>query len=73
MYCLQYDDQKIISGLRDHTIKIWQRDGLQCSRTLRGHSGSVLCLQYDDRVIISGSSDTTVRYWSYACNLLLYN
>lgn len=62
VYCLQYDDDKIISGLRDHTIKIWQRKDLQCSKTLRGHTGSVLCLQYDDRVIISGSSDTTVRY-----------
>ncbi|VDN56857.1 unnamed protein product [Dracunculus medinensis] len=72
VYCLQYDDQKIISGLRDHTIKIWQRDGLQCSRTLRGHSGSVLCLQYDDRVIISGSSDTTVRIWDVHTGELLH-
>ncbi|MFH4981799.1 hypothetical protein AB6A40_008508 [Gnathostoma spinigerum] len=63
VYCLQYDDDKIISGLRDNTIKIWDRRTLQCSSTLCGHTGSVLCLQYDDRVIISGSSDTTVRVW----------
>lgn len=66
VYCLQYDDQKIVSGLRDNTIKIWDRSSLQCYKVrgvLTGHTGSVLCLQYDERVIISGSSDSTVRVW----------
>lgn len=63
VYCLQYDDQKIVSGLRDNTIKIWDRSDLKCVKTLTGHTGSVLCLQYDDKVIISGSSDSTVRVW----------
>ncbi|KAF1766286.1 hypothetical protein GCK72_006242 [Caenorhabditis remanei] len=63
VYCLQYDDDKIVSGLRDNTIKIWNRKDYTCSRILSGHTGSVLCLQYDNRVIISGSSDATVRVW----------
>jgi len=63
VYCLQYDDLKIVSGLRDNTIKIWDRSTLSCLRVLNGHTGSVLCLQYDERVIISGSSDSTVRVW----------
>lgn len=63
VYCLQYDDNKIVSGLRDNTIKIWDRADLKCIETLTGHTGSVLCLQYDDKVIISGSSDSTVRVW----------
>ncbi|KAI6237323.1 hypothetical protein M3Y95_00253000 [Aphelenchoides besseyi] len=63
VYCLQYDDQKIISGLRDTTIKIWRRNDLNCEKRLAGHSGSVLCLQYDERIIVSGSSDSTVRIW----------
>ncbi|XP_070500078.1 F-box/WD repeat-containing protein 1A isoform X1 [Chironomus tepperi] len=63
VYCLQYDDNKIVSGLRDNTIKIWNRSTLQCEKILTGHTGSVLCLQYDDKVIISGSSDSTVRVW----------
>jgi len=45
VYCLQYDDDKIVSGLRDNTIKIWDRKTLECKRTLTGHTGSVLCLQ----------------------------
>jgi len=64
VYCLQYDDSKIVSGLRDNTIKMWDRNTLQQNqRVLSGHTGSVLCLQYDDKVIISGSSDSTVRVW----------
>lgn len=66
VYCLQYDENKIVSGLRDNTIKIWDRSDLKCIKTLTGHTGSVLCLQYDDKVIISGSSDSTVRVWDVA-------
>lgn len=32
VYCLQYDDTKIVSGLRDNTIKIWDRHTLQCTK-----------------------------------------
>lgn len=52
VYCLQYDDHKIVSGLRDNTIKIWDRYSLQCVKVLTGHTGSVLCLQYDDKVCL---------------------
>ncbi|RXM99116.1 F-box/WD repeat-containing protein 1A [Acipenser ruthenus] len=64
VYCLQYDDQKIVSGLRDNTIKIWDKNTLECKQVLTGHTGSVLCLQYDERVIVTGSSDSTVRVWN---------
>lgn len=64
VYCLQYDDEKIISGLRDNTIKIWDRKTLECTKVLTGHNGSVLCLQYDETVIVTGSSDSTVRVWN---------
>ncbi|RXN19464.1 F-box WD repeat-containing 11-like protein [Labeo rohita] len=63
VYCLQYDDEKIISGLRDNSIKIWDKQTLECLKILTGHTGSVLCLQYDERVIVTGSSDSTVRVW----------
>ncbi|XP_022692216.1 beta-TrCP-like isoform X2 [Varroa jacobsoni] len=63
VYCLQYDDNKIVSGLRDNTLKMWDRKTLKCTHVLQGHTGSVLCLQYDDQVIISGSSDSTVKVW----------
>ncbi len=62
VYCLQYDDKKIVSGLRDNTIKIWDRSNLSCLKVLNGHTGSVLCLQYDENAIITGSSDSTVSF-----------
>ncbi|XP_067879295.1 beta-TrCP [Heterodontus francisci] len=71
VYCLQYDDQKIISGLRDNTIKIWDKNTLECKNVLTGHTGSVLCLQYDDKVIITGSSDSTVRVWDVGTGEML--
>lgn len=71
VYCLQYDEEKIVSGLRDNTIKIWDRKTLKCLEILNGHTGSVLCLQYDERVIITGSSDSTVRVWDVkTCQML---
>ena len=63
VYCLQYDENRVISGLRDNTIKIWNKKTLALEKTLKGHNGSVLCLQYDKDIIISGSSDSAVRVW----------
>eukprot|EP00052_Salpingoeca_macrocollata_P003510 m.36318 g.36318 ORF g.36318 m.36318 type:complete len:458 (+) comp13401_c0_seq2:746-2119(+) len=64
IYCLQYDNTKIVSGSRDNTIKEWDLQG-NMKRQLEGHDGSVLCLQFDNDMdrIISGSSDSTVRVW----------
>ncbi|CAG8644140.1 8156_t:CDS:2, partial [Funneliformis caledonium] len=63
IYCIQFDEHKIISGSRDDTIKIWDIKTGHCVKTYRGHKQSVLCLQYDDKVIVSGSSDTTIIIW----------
>ncbi|KAI9359996.1 quinon protein alcohol dehydrogenase-like superfamily [Zopfochytrium polystomum] len=63
IYCLQFDEDKIISGSRDHQIKIFSLKTGLCRFTLSGHGASVLCLQYDDRHLISGSSDASVIIW----------
>ncbi|ORZ24579.1 WD40-repeat-containing domain protein [Absidia repens] len=63
VYCLQFDKQKIITGSRDRTIKIWNMDTYRCIRTLPGHRASVLCLQFNDKIMVSGSSDTTLIMW----------
>ncbi|ORX60399.1 WD40 repeat-like protein [Hesseltinella vesiculosa] len=63
VYCLQFDDRKIISGSRDRTIKIWDAVSFQCVRTLVGHEGSVLCLHYNQDYLVTGSSDATVIVW----------
>ncbi|KAG0207001.1 hypothetical protein BGX28_001651 [Mortierella sp. GBA30] len=63
VYCIQFDNTKIVTGSRDRTIKFWDFHTLQCTDTLRGHSQSVLCLQFNDRMMVSGSSDHTIIVW----------
>ena len=59
-------DGRIVSGSRDHTIRIWSQgsDGKWSSEVLEGHRGSVVCLQaLPDGRIVSGSADNTIRIW----------
>jgi WD40 repeat protein len=58
IYALQFDKHKMVTGSRDHTVKVWDMETGRCKMTLRGHTASVLCLQYDANTIVSGSSDT---------------
>ncbi|CAO3677227.1 unnamed protein product [Umbelopsis ramanniana] len=63
VYCLQFDDEKIITGSRDRTIKFWNMKTRECMHTLTGHEQSVLCLRYDEEILVSGSSDQSVIVW----------
>ena len=36
VYCLQFDEQKIITGSRDRTIRVWDINTLQCLRVIGG-------------------------------------
>lgn len=63
VYCLQFDDTKIVTGSRDKTIKFWNIHTLECTATLYGHEGSVLALQFNDSWMVSGSSDTSIIVW----------
>ncbi|KAI9314922.1 WD40-repeat-containing domain protein [Dichotomocladium elegans] len=62
IYCVQFDADKIVTGSRDRTIKMWDMQG-RLLRTLNGHYASVLCLQYDQDIMVSGSSDHTILVW----------
>ena len=52
VYCVQFDDDNIVSGSRDRTIKWWDMRSGKNFRTVRGHDGSVLCLQYNTSVSV---------------------
>eukprot|EP00941_MAST-03F_sp_MAST-3F-sp1_P002697 g2697.t1 len=63
---------KILSGARDGSIKVWDRDGA-CRRTLRGHSHAVTTLALpvgrggglgSGKTVVSGAG-TKVRLWNY--------
>ena len=59
------DGQQIVSGGRDHTIKIWDVETYKELRTLKGHENWVTCvaIRPDGQRIISGSLDHTIRIW----------
>ena len=60
------DGTKIISGLYDKTIKIWDAITGECLKTLEGHSQRVNSVAYspDGTKIISGSYDETIKIWN---------
>lgn len=62
--CLQFDDDKIITGSDDHTINIYDTATGELRNTLEGHEGGVWALQYiGGNTLVSGSTDRTVRVW----------
>ncbi|KAK0649176.1 hypothetical protein B0T16DRAFT_326365 [Cercophora newfieldiana] len=70
IYSLQFNDQYLVSGSRDRSLKIWDLETRRCLRTLVKHRGSVLCLQFDsdpeEDIVVSGSSDSDVIVWRFS-------
>jgi len=69
VYTIQYNNDYLVSGSRDKTIKVWNLKTERCERTLRGqHDQSVLCLQFDQDqdIIVSGGSDSYVIIWKFS-------
>ncbi|KAI7882576.1 WD40 repeat-like protein [Lichtheimia hyalospora FSU 10163] len=67
--CLQFDDDKIISGADDHHIHVYNTRTGQLRHALTGHEGGVWALQYVGNTLVSGSTDRTVRVWDIAKGL----
>lgn len=63
--CLQFDENILITGSYDATIKVWDLETCKVIRTLRGHDRGIRCLQFDDTKLISGSMDTTIKVWNW--------
>ncbi|KAI1820708.1 WD40 repeat-like protein [Xylaria intraflava] len=61
--CLQFDDDKIITGSDDTLIHVYDTKSGKLRRRLEGHEGGVWALQYEGNVLVSGSTDRTVRVW----------
>ena len=60
-------DGRVVSGSRDHTLRVWDPTTGACERELEGHTESVqhMCVLVDGR-IVSGSTDNTLRVWDAA-------
>ena len=62
---LQFDDNVLITGSYDATIKVWDLETCEEIRTLYGHESGIRCLQFDDNKLISGSLDRTIKIWNW--------
>jgi WD40 repeat protein/GTPase SAR1 family protein/DNA-directed RNA polymerase subunit RPC12/RpoP len=62
------DNQLIVSGAADETVRVWGIDSGECLATLKGHSGPVrgVAVTPDGKFIISSSNDRTIRLWEIA-------
>ena len=62
------DGRQVVSGGRDHTLRVWDLASGECLRTLEGHKGSVqaVAISPDGRYVVSGSWDKTLRVWDLA-------
>ncbi|OBT54429.1 hypothetical protein VE04_04384, partial [Pseudogymnoascus sp. 24MN13] len=64
IYCVQFDEHKIITGSRDKTFRVWDIHTYKC--LLAHHDASILCLQYDASILVTGSSDGTAAVLNLA-------
>ncbi|KAI7867186.1 WD40-repeat-containing domain protein [Spinellus fusiger] len=61
--CLQFDDDKIISGSDDFLINMYTTSTGQLVHEFKGHEGGVWALEYHNTTLVSGSTDKTIRVW----------
>jgi F-box and WD-40 domain protein CDC4 len=61
--CLQFDDDKILTGSDDTLIHVYDTKTGELRKRLEGHEGGVWALQYEGNVLVSGSTDRSVRVW----------
>jgi F-box and WD-40 domain protein CDC4 len=61
--CLQFDDDKILTGSDDTLIHVYDTKTGVLRKKLEGHEGGVWALQYEGNVLVSGSTDRSVRVW----------
>jgi len=61
--CLQFDDDKILTGSDDTLIHVYDTKTGVLRKKLAGHDGGVWALQYEGNVLVSGSTDRSVRVW----------
>src|SRR6266702_4114160 len=62
---LSADGQKLVSGSRDQTIKVWDPSTGQKIGSLTGHTDYVtsVAISGDGRILVSGSFDQSVKVW----------
>ncbi|KAF2634506.1 sulfur metabolite repression control protein-like protein SconB [Massarina eburnea CBS 473.64] len=63
--CLQFNDEVLITGSYDTTIKVWDLATGKELRTITGHNAGIRCLQFDDNKLVSGDREGVIIVWNW--------
>ncbi|CAK1365109.1 unnamed protein product [Cercospora beticola] len=69
--CLQFNENVLITGSYDTTVKVWDINTGEEIRTLTGHTSGIRALQFNDQKLVTGSLDSTVKLWNWRTGELL--
>jgi WD40 repeat protein len=59
--CVAFNDENIVSGSWDNTIKVWSTKTGKLKNTLDGHDGRVLHLDFDQNKIVRSAAPLGTR------------
>jgi len=62
--CFEPEQDLLLSGGYDGTVKMWSLQGERCISTFRGHDGWVRSLALLQRFVVSGGSDGLIKFWN---------
>lgn len=67
------DNEYIVSGSLDNTVRVWNFSSGELLRILEGHTKYVnaVTMSSDNQLIVSGGADKTVRLWDFSSGELL--
>ena len=67
------NNQRVVSGSNDKTVKIWDSESGSLIHTLAGHTGWVNSVAViDNQRVVSGSRDKTVKIWDSESGSLIH-
>jgi small GTP-binding protein len=68
------DSQYLVTASPDHTVRIWDRNSLQCLQVLQDGPGNYQWVRFtsDTLAVVAGSPDGKVKIWDAATTQVLY-